>query len=190
MFISSLKWGYKSLHQISWCWHCGRWKIERVQCMRGAGESAQTTYLSCGAEWLPGRRSGKQRWVEPTTASCWLSSHTDLLTLLNAHKWASQPWMKILPTVKLWHFTCTTFICRINPSFTVFIPPSLPLSLFSLCVCSALRPGCLGSHLEIIRILGSACPLGWTWLTLSDTGWQREWPTDWYTEWLSNWLDN
>lgn len=47
------------------------------------------------------------------------------------------------------------------PSFTVFIfllpPPSihplppLPLFLFSQCVCSPLRPGCLLSHLETIR---------------------------------------
>ncbi len=89
------------------------------------------------------------------------------------------------PTVEFWHFTCTTFIWRIIPSFTTFIlllpPPSLhPLSLslslflFCLCVCSLLRPGCLGSHLEIIRIWVAPALLAGLFLQLladSLTGW-------------------
>ena len=117
-------------------------------------------------------------------------------TQIDSHKWTSQRWVKML------RLLCSG-ISHALLSFTVFIflssppswhPPSSPsLSLFlfffiSVCVCSPLRPGCLGSHLEIIRILGSACPLGWT--CVSVTGWQLHWPTGSVTERLSNWLDN
>lgn len=127
---------------------------------------SKTTYLSCGAERLPGRCSGNQRWVEPTTASCWLSSHYSTHT--DEHH--SRGWKYSR------HFTRTTFIW-INPSFTVCLPPSL--SIFTVCVCSALRPGCLGSHLEIIRILGRA-PSSWLDFSL------RHRPTAWMADWFVN----
>lgn len=95
---------------------------------------------------------------------------------------------------ELWYFTCTSFICRIMPSLPLIIflfpPPSiLPLSLsfFFVCVCSPLRPGCLGSHLEIIRIWVAPALLA---RLFSATGWLLDWLTASITEWLSKWLDN
>ena len=113
-------------------------------------------------------------------------------TLIDSHKWTSQRWVKML-------WLLCFGISHALLSFTVFIflssppswhPPSSPslscsflFFFFSVCVCSLLRPGCLGSHLEIIRILGSACPLGWT--CVSATGWLvqllSDSPTDWIT---------
>lgn len=103
------------------------------------------------------------------------------------------------PTVGFWHFTCTTFIWRIIPSFTVFIlplpPPSLhplspPLSLFlflSVCVFyTQARLSGLSSGNN--QDLGSACPLGWTFLAA--TGWQLDWLTDSVTDWVTRWLDD
>lgn len=154
----------------------------------------KSTYLFCGAEWLPGRWTGRRRRTEPTAASCWLSSHTDRLTQMNITTVGENA-----PTGVFWHLTCTAFIHCFHFSVlsslltSTLFSLSLSLSPFlfffiSVCVCSPLRPGCLGSHLEIIRILGSACPLGWT--CVSATGWQLHWPTGSVTERLSNWLDN
>lgn len=170
LFISSLRWGYKSSHPISWCWHCHAWMKVSLRSL------SKTTYLSCGAERLPGRCSGNQRWVEPTTASCWLSSHYSTHT--DEHH--SRGWKYSR------HFTRTTFIW-INPSFTVSLPPSL--SLYFHCVCV------LHSGQAVWALIWKSSgywvaprPLGWT--SLSDTGRQLEWRTDSWTDWLSNWLDN
>lgn len=174
--------------------------------MHGVCES---TYLSCGAEWLPGTWTGKQWWAAPTTASC-RSSHTDL------HTHNSLPVSMCLPqginittvdenapTAEFRHFMRTSFICT---SIHCHLPPSILSPSFSFffcvceCVCSPLRPGRLGSHLEIIRIwrtpallaglfsqLLADCLTGWLVQLLCDspTDWINRWRTNWAIDWLS-----
>lgn len=106
----------------------------------------KSTYLFCGAEWLPGRWTGRRRRTEPTAASCWLSSHTDRLTQMNITTVGENA-----PTGVFWHLTCTAFIHCFHFSVlsslltsTLFsLSLSLSLLFFSflfLCVC-VLRSG-------------------------------------------------
>lgn len=59
---------------------CGLWEMIETASLKNT-KAVSPPYLSCSADWLPGRWTGKQRWVEPTTVACWLS-HTDLLKQL------------------------------------------------------------------------------------------------------------
>jgi len=158
---------------LTWCWHGGRYE------RRWRSNAWRSTYLSCGAERLPGTRTGKQRWAEPTTASCW-SSHTDLHTL-------------VLPVSLLF---CHLLPSILSPSFLFFF-------LFCVCVCVLLlRSGRLGSHLEVIRILlaglSSQLQAGYLTVWLADLGsvcaWLspmdrvKRWPTGWMSGWLTDWF--
>lgn len=147
---------------------------------------SRSTYLSCGAEWLPGRRTGKQRWVESTTASCCLSSHT------NEHH--NGGWKRSDGWVLAFHTHCfytqdhsfihsSFFWCLLPPSLH---PSSLPLSvfIFFLCVC-VLRSGqAVWTLIWNSSGFGQCLP---SWLLDWRTGSVTDSPTDWITTWLTNW---
>ena len=165
---------------IRGCWHAACESKQRLD---------EGAYLSCGAERLPGRRTGKQRRAAPTTASCWRSSRrghgsaqapppssaSDSLKG-NGHgrQWASPSRTRTARLLSLdisHHPSVTLFILMFPPPSIPSCPPyfyyySLSLSL-SLCVCvcvcvfsSQAKQSGLSSGNH--QALGSVCPLGWT----------------------------
>lgn len=103
----------------------------------GVHAAGGTTYLSCGAERLPGTRTGKQRGGEPTATSCWLSSHTH--TTQSTHT-ASRVRMKTLRLLSLGISRALQGHSLIyhhdsSPSLSPSLHPPAPLSLSCSCVC-------------------------------------------------------
>lgn len=164
---------------------------------------SKPTYLSCGAEWPPGRWTGKPRRVEPTTASCRLSSNTDALTQLNTPSHTNEHhnggWKRSDCWVLAFHMHyfqmqdhsfihCTHFSVASS-----LHPSSLPLSLFFFCVCVLHSGQAVWALIWKSSGFGSCLP---SWLDLSFsyrlTAWLVHLPSDslidWITRRLTNWM--